>query len=70
MQVDTDMLNKQSNTKSTSIFGAMIFSDRTSLHKVAKKTLQSSYNLEEITVAENCIKTMETPLCMQIWTRM
>lgn len=65
MQVDTDMLNKRSNTKSTIILGAMIFSERTSLRKVAKKTLQSSYNLEEITVAENCIKTMETPLCMQ-----
>lgn len=65
MQVDTDMLNKRSNTKSTITLGDMIFSDQTSLHKVAKKTLQSSYNLEEITVAENCIKTMETPLCMQ-----
>lgn len=65
MQVDTDMLNKRSNTKSTIILGAMIFSERTSLCKVAKKTLQSSYNLEEITVAEICIKTMETPLCMQ-----
>lgn len=65
MQVDTDMLNKRSNTKSTIILGAMIFNEQTSLRKVAKKTLQSSCNLEEITVAENCIKTMETPLCMQ-----
>ena len=61
MQVDTDMLNKRSNTKSSIILGDMVFSDRTSLHKVAKKTLQTFYNLEESTVAENCIKTMETP---------
>lgn len=55
------MLNKQSNTKSTIILGDMVFSDWTSLHKVAKKTLQSSYNLEESTIAENHINTMETP---------